>query len=97
MCDAGSGKVGSTIYPPSGRVAEEERRSGEGTHGSILDRVFHYGWIWKMRPSPLVPREPPKGRVKLAFLHSQGEGEVYLRRWLREGEINHLPSLRQGC
>jgi hypothetical protein len=76
MCDAGSGKVGSTIYPPSGRVAEEERRSGEGTFGSIFYRVFHYGWSGKMRPSPLVPRDPPRGRVKLAFLLFQGEGEV---------------------
>jgi hypothetical protein len=49
-----------------------------------------------MRPSPLVPRDPPRGKVKLAFLLSQGEGEVYLRCFLREGEINYLPSLREG-
>jgi hypothetical protein len=49
-----------------------------------------------MRPSPHVRRDPPRGRVKLAFLLLQGEGEVYVRCCLWEGEINRLPSLSEG-
>jgi hypothetical protein len=44
VCNSALGRMRSIFYPPSGRVAEEERRSGEGqqdlttlAEGSAMD------------------------------------------------------------